>query len=71
MMDFIKTYPSVTIDDYMWKLTVPQIKLAACDYSHTNYLSEEEAEMRNGRNIFDNNGQMRNDLGLPIFNNNN
>jgi hypothetical protein len=68
MMDFIKMFPSVTIEEYMWKLTIPQIKLSQSDYSHTNYLSEEEAEYRRGRNLFDKEtGEMRNDLGMPII----
>ena len=50
-MDFLKAYPSVTREEYMWVWTVPQIKLALTDHSQQIILSEEEAEMRNGREL--------------------
>jgi len=68
MMDFLKAYPSVTREEYMWVWTVPQIKLALTDHSHQIILSEEEAEMRNGRELIGADGQVKNDLELPVFN---
>jgi len=70
MMDFLKAYPSVTREDYMWHWSIPQIKLALSDHTHTIYLSEEEAEMMKSRDLFGGDGQIRNDLGLPVFEHN-
>lgn len=68
MMDFIKMFPSVTIEEYKWKLTIPQIKLSLSDYTHSRILSEEEAEFRRGRKLFDSEtGEMTSDLGMPII----
>ena len=67
MMDFLKAYPSVTKEEYMWEWSVPQIKLAAFDFSHSIFLSEKQKEKRKGR-IVDNNHLS--DVGIPIFSDN-
>lgn len=65
-MDFLKNFPFVTKDEYMWKWTVPQVKLASADYTHINYLTEKQVEARKAKRI-DGNMPM-NDLGIPVFN---
>ena len=37
MVDFLRLNPYVTREEYMWKWTVPQIKLASYDFSHIEY----------------------------------
>lgn len=66
-MDFIKAYPSVTIEEYMWRWTVPQIKLASSDNTHVVYYTEEEAKMRKAKQYDGNNLGELSDLGVPIF----
>lgn len=66
MADFLKANPYVTRDEYMWKWTVPQIRLVSYDFTHVNYLSEEEAENKNARRVTAD--DLINDLGIPIFN---
>lgn len=39
-MDFLKSYPNVTRDEYMWKWSVPQIKLAMYDNTHIEYIKD-------------------------------
>jgi hypothetical protein len=65
MMDFLKNFPFVTREEYMWKWTVPQIKLASYDFTHVNYLTEKQAKMRKAKVI--DGGNLMNDLGMPIF----
>lgn len=73
MIDFLKANPYVSREEYLWKWTVPQILLASYDFSHIEYLSEEQAKEEKKRsnsvrvnNVMD----FMNDLGLPVFNNN-
>lgn len=70
MTDFLKQNPHVTKEEYMWEWTIPQIKLSSFDYTHVLYLSEKEAKKRNAKRI-DTAEDLLNDLGMPIFNNNN
>lgn len=37
MMDYLKSVPSVSMYDYMWKLTVPQIVLGTIDTTRLEY----------------------------------
>lgn len=71
MIDFLRANPYVSREDYLWKWTVPQIKLASYDYSHVEYLSEEQAEAEKKKNnsvrVDDVMGFMT-DLGIPVFN---
>lgn len=67
MVDFLKQNPYVTRDEYMWDWSVPQIKLASYDFTHVRYLSEEEAKMRNAKVCDLDDGNIKNDLGIPIF----
>ena len=66
MADFLKQNPYVTREEYMWEWTIPQIRLASYDFTHVNYLSEEEAENKNARRVGAE--DLVNDLGIPIFN---
>lgn len=44
MFDFLKTFPNVTMEQYMWKMTIPQIALAKYDTTHVVYLSKDIEE---------------------------
>lgn len=65
MMDFLKNFPFVSKDEYLWEWTVPQIKLASSDSTHVKYLSDKERERRKSKVIDGTN--LMNDLGVPIF----
>lgn len=65
MIDFLKTNPYVTKDQYMWEWTIPQIKLASFDFSHVVYLSEKDNTNKDATVI--NSGEdLINDLGIPV-----
>lgn len=49
MTDFLKANPYYTKEQYMWELTIPQIRLASYDFTHVRYLSEKEADKKKGK----------------------
>lgn len=69
MVDFLKANPYMTMEDYLWKYSIPMIKIMGMDNSHVNYLSEKEAQNRKGQTL-DMNGKsvedLNNDLGVKI-----
>lgn len=67
MTDFLKVMPSVTLDDYMWKWTIPQIKLAMYDYTHIEYHTEEENKKNVKTTVINSAEDLMNDLGFTIF----
>lgn len=68
MIDFLRANPWCSQEEYKWGMTVPQIRLASIDFSHVEYLSEQEKKKNKykpkGRNMFKN----TTDLGIPIIN---
>lgn len=66
MIDFIKNNQTVTIEQYKWELTIPQIKIASHDFTHVEYISEKKAKSNQVRS-YDNPYDLMNDLGIPIF----
>lgn len=71
MVDFIKAFPSVSVDDYLWKLSVPMVQLMRFDNTHLEHLSEKEAKRRKAeRDAVQIGGEYGfdglNDLGKPI-----
>ena len=43
MVDFLKNYPYVTIDEYKWRINPAMVRVMQYDFTHVNYLSDEEA----------------------------
>lgn len=70
IVDFLKANPFMSLEDYLWKYSIPMIKIMGMDNSHVNYLSEKQAENRKFKNI-DMNGksveELNNDLGTKII----
>ena len=65
MVDFLKANPFVTMDDYIWGLSVPMIRLMIQDNTRIHYMSEKEAKKENAVVINDADDLM-NDLGMSI-----
>lgn len=65
MVDFLKAYPFVSMEEYKWGLSVPMIKLMSMDNTHIHYLSEKQAKNRNSK-VIDGKSLMT-DLGIPIL----
>lgn len=66
MVDFLKAYPFISMEQYKWGLSVPMIKLMSIDNTRVHYLSEKEAKNR-GAKVFGDKNSKFNDLGIPIF----
>lgn len=62
MADFIKTFPSVSAEEYKWQWTIPQIKIASCDITHIVYQKENKPKEKSYDNPYD----FMSDLGIPI-----
>ncbi len=67
MIDFLKLFPFVTKEEYMWEWTIPQIRIAKNDFTHVNYLSEEEIKARKTKVVGKNGDSPLSDLGGMIF----
>lgn len=68
MIDFLRANPWCSREEYMWEMTIPQIKLASIDFSHVEYLSDKQNKNSAGKVI--NSGddlKNMNDLGIPII----
>lgn len=65
MFDFLKAYPSITMEQYMWEMSIAQISLATFDSTHTLYLSEEEAKKSKAK-VINSSTDLLNDLGVTI-----
>lgn len=68
MIDFIKNNQTVTIEQYKWELTIPQIKIASHDFTHVEYIRDKKSVHKKPiGGGYDNPYDFVNDLGLPIF----
>lgn len=69
MVDFLKANPFMTMEDYLWKYSIPMIKIMGMDNSHVNYLSEKQAKNKGVKTVDVNNmsvEELNNDLGTKI-----
>jgi hypothetical protein len=73
MTDFLKAFPFVSMEEYLWKYSVPLIRVMSADTTHTLYLSESQAKeyerwLSDRRAIgYTDPEKLMNDLGLPVF----
>ena len=66
MIDFLRANTWCSQEEYKWRMTVPQIRLASMDFTHIEYISSDEgnnAKVINGAEDLRN----LNDLGIPIL----
>ena len=66
MVDFLKSNPFITYEQYRWGLSVPMIRLMSADNTHVHYLSEKEAKRKKAVVVNDADALI-NDLGVPIL----
>ena len=66
MVDFLKAYPFVSMEEYKWGLSVPMIRLMSCDNTRIHYLSEKQAKRKKSKVVDGSN--LTNDLGITILN---
>lgn len=71
MIDFLRTNTWCSQEEYKWQMTVPQVRLASMDFTHIEYLSDNEKQNEILKNAKVINGvedlKNLNDLGIPIL----
>lgn len=71
MIDFLRTNTWCSQEEYKWQMTVPQVRLASMDFTHIEYLSDNEKQNGSLKNAKVINGvedlKNLNDLGIPIL----
>lgn len=74
MCDFLKAFPFVTMEQYLWEYSIPLIRLMSADVSHVLYLTEKqmkEYQAHNATNlgeVYTDPEKFMKDLGFPVFN---
>lgn len=67
MIDFLRTNTWCSQEEYKWRMTVPQIRLASIDFTRIEYLSDSQKrndKLKDATVLDDAN---LNDLGIPIL----
>lgn len=73
MMDFLKAYPSITMEQYLWELSLPMIRLMSYDATQVIYLTEEQKKKYKNRRsakseeATDDPDAFAKALGIPTF----
>lgn len=74
MIDFLRANTWCSQEEYKWRMTVPQVRLASMDFTHIEYLSDEEKKNQQNKNLKNatvldsSDGSINlNDLGIPII----
>lgn len=67
MVDFLRANTWCSQEEYKWQMTVPQIRLASIDFTHIEYISDEDKKKDKLRNATVLDTANLNDLGIPIF----
>ena len=76
MIDFLRLNPWCSKEEYMWDMSIAQVKLASYDFSHVEYLNDKAAKEAEENKKYktvvlsdDDSAALLNDLGKPIINN--
>ena len=67
MIDFLRANTWCSQEEYKWRMTVPQIRLASVDFTRIEYLSDSQKrndKLKDATVLDDAN---LNDLGIPIL----
>lgn len=72
MIDFLRSNPWCSQEEYKWQMTVPQVRLASMDFTHLEYISESDRnKTKKAANEMVIKGaddlKNLNDLGIPII----
>lgn len=65
MIDFLRSNPWCSQEEYKWQMTIPQIKLSSFDFSHVETLDKPEGHTFNIDSVED--VKSMSDLGFPVF----
>ena len=65
MVDFLKANPFMTMDEYLWKYSIPMIKIMGMDNSHVKYISEKQKQRQKEKAV-DTAGKSANELNSDL-----
>ena len=65
MIDFLRSNTWCSRDEYLWKMTVGQVRLSSFDLSHVQYLNKNKKKVSKIGSAYD--LKNLNDQGLPII----
>ena len=51
MVDFLKSHPFVTMEEYKWHINPAMVKIMMIDNTHVHYMSEAEANYKKNSNF--------------------
>lgn len=51
MSDFLVAFPSISMNDYSWKLSIPLITIMSCDKSRIEYDYEDDVKNNNSPKV--------------------
>ena len=66
MVDFLRSNTWCSREEYMWKMTVGQVRLSSFDFSHVEYGNKNKKKVSKIGSADD--LKNLNDLGMPIIN---
>lgn len=73
MVDWMKANPAFSMDDYMWKLSVPFSRIMAADATQVAYLSDRQKEeykkrkSKSGDKVYEDPMEFAKALGIPVI----
>ena len=67
MIDLLRANTWCSQEEYKWRMTVPQIRLASVDFTRIEYLSDSEKKNNKLKNAMVLDDANLNDLGIPIL----
>ncbi len=67
MVDFLKSFPFVNMEEYRWGLSVPMIALMSIDNTRVNHLTEDEASARTAEEVDFSNKASLQRCGIPMI----
>lgn len=65
MIDFLRANTWCSRDEYLWQMTVGQVRLASFDFSHVEYTNKDKPKNKKINSADD--IRRFNDLGIPIM----
>lgn len=66
MVDFLRSNTWCGKEEYMWEMTVGQVRLASVDFSHVEYKRDAEKNGKKKKKKVKGADDLKNDLGVAI-----
>ena len=70
MVDFLKNNTFISMEDYLWKYSIPYLRIMSIDNTRIHYLSDKQ-EIKKNATVINSAEDLLNDFGIPIISTNN